>query len=116
MNYRDINRRDIIRASLGSIAVAATGGVGPAWAADWPTKAVKVVVPYGPGSATDLVPRTVFDAVATNVKQNIIIENRPAGGTTVGTSSVAKSDPDGYTRSEERRVGKECRSRWSPYH
>jgi tripartite-type tricarboxylate transporter receptor subunit TctC len=49
------------------------------------------------GSATDLVPRTVFDAVATNVKQTIIIENRPAGGTTVGTSSVAKSDPDGYT-------------------
>ena len=97
MNPRDINRREIIRSGLGSIAVAATGGIGPAWAADWPTKAVKVVVPYGPGSATDLVPRTVFDAVATNVKQNIIIENRPAGGTTVGTNSVAKSDPDGYT-------------------
>ena len=97
MSYRDINRRDIIRAGLGSIAVAATGGVGPARAADWPTKTVKVVVPYGPGSATDLVPRTVFDAVAAQVGQSIIVENRPGGGTTIGASAVAKSDPDGYT-------------------
>ena len=97
MNYRNINRRDIINAGLGSIAVAATGGIGPARAADWPTKTVKVVVPYGPGSATDLIPRTVFDTVAARVGQSIIVENRPGGGTTIGASAVAKSDPDGHT-------------------
>jgi tripartite-type tricarboxylate transporter receptor subunit TctC len=95
-----MNRRKILKVGVGSFALASglSGfGADAARAADWPTKTVKVVVPYGPGSATDLVPRTVFDAVSAQVKQNIIIENRPAGGTTVGTSSVAKSDPDGYT-------------------
>jgi tripartite-type tricarboxylate transporter receptor subunit TctC len=95
-----MNRREIIKGGLGSMAVAAGWSAvvpHPAHAADWPTKTVKVVVPYGPGSATDLIPRTVFDTVANNTKQSIVIENRPAGGTTVGSSTVAKSDPDGYT-------------------
>ena len=94
-----MNRREVLKAGTGSLALAGLSVFGgkTARAADWPTKTVKVVVPYGPGSATDLVPRTVFDAVATNTKQSVVIENRPAGGTTVGSSTVAKSDPDGYT-------------------
>jgi tripartite-type tricarboxylate transporter receptor subunit TctC len=96
-----MNRREILKASLGSFAVATTGlsalGSGPARAADWPTKTIRVIVPYGPGSATDLVPRIVFEAVAAQVGQNIIVENRPGGGTTIGASAVAKSDPDGHT-------------------
>jgi tripartite-type tricarboxylate transporter receptor subunit TctC len=91
-----MNRREFVKAGAGSFALSGFA-LEFARAADWPTKAVKVVVPYGPGSATDLVPRTVFEAVAANVKQSIVIENRPAGGTTVGSSSVAKSDPDGHT-------------------
>jgi tripartite-type tricarboxylate transporter receptor subunit TctC len=63
----------------------------------WPTKPVRVIVPFSPGSATDLVPRTVFDQVAAQVGQTIIIDNRPGGGTTVGSSSVAKAEPDGHT-------------------
>jgi tripartite-type tricarboxylate transporter receptor subunit TctC len=96
-----MNRREVLKAGVGSIAVTATGwsALAPraAFAVEWPTKNVRVIVPYGPGSATDLVPRTVFEVVSAQVKQSIIIENRPAGGTTVGTSAVAKSDPDGYT-------------------
>jgi tripartite-type tricarboxylate transporter receptor subunit TctC len=96
-----MNRREVLKAGVGTFAVTMSGlsaiGSGPAWAADWPTKSMRVIVPYGPGSATDLIPRMVFEAVATQVKQSIIIENRPAGGTTVGTSAVAKSDPDGHT-------------------
>ncbi len=94
-----MDRREILKAGTGAIAFVGLSALGAniARAADWPAKTVKVVVPYGPGSATDLVPRTVFDAVSTNVKQSIVIENRPAGGTTVGSSTVAKSDPDGYT-------------------
>jgi tripartite-type tricarboxylate transporter receptor subunit TctC len=63
----------------------------------WPTKPVRVIVPFSPGSATDLVPRTVFDQVAAQVGQTIIIDNRPGGGTKVGSGTVAKAEPDGHT-------------------
>ncbi len=63
----------------------------------WPTKTVRIIVPFGPGSATDLVPRAVFEQVQQQVGQTFVIENRTGGGTTIGTSAVAKSDPDGYT-------------------
>jgi tripartite-type tricarboxylate transporter receptor subunit TctC len=63
----------------------------------WPTKPIHIIVPFAPGSATDIVPRTVFDQVSRQVGQPIIIENRAGGGTTIGTGAVAKADPDGYT-------------------
>ena len=63
----------------------------------WPTKRVQIIVPFSPGSATDLLPRTVFEHVAANVGQTIIIENRPGGGGAIGVSAVAKADPDGHT-------------------
>jgi tripartite-type tricarboxylate transporter receptor subunit TctC len=63
----------------------------------WPTKRVQVIVPFSPGSATDLLPRTVFEHVAAKVGQTFIIENRPGGGGAMGVSAVAKADPDGYT-------------------
>src|SRR5258705_640433 len=63
----------------------------------WPSKRVSVIVPFAPGSATDLLPRTVFEHVAANVGQAIIIENRPGGGGAIGVSAVAKADPDGHT-------------------
>ena len=91
-----MNRRDVLKAGF----VAATAGlpfIGAAQALDWPTKAVRVVVPYAPGSATDLIPRTVFEQVGRQLGQSFIIENRPGGGTTVGSAQVKNSDPDGYT-------------------
>jgi tripartite-type tricarboxylate transporter receptor subunit TctC len=69
----------------------------PVLGQNWPTKPVRVIVPFSPGSATDLVPRTVFDHVAAKVGQTIIIENRTGGGTTVGAAAVAKAEPDGHT-------------------
>jgi tripartite-type tricarboxylate transporter receptor subunit TctC len=63
----------------------------------WPTKRVTVVVPFAPGSATDLLPRTVFEQVAAKVGQPIIIENRPGGGGAIGVNAVAKAEPDGHT-------------------
>src|SRR5438552_15817707 len=78
-------------------ALLALAAAGPAPAQVWPTKPIPIVVPYAPGSATDVVPRTVFDQVSRQVGQPIIIDNRPGGGTTLGTNAVAKSDPDGYT-------------------
>ena len=66
-------------------------------AQSWPSKRVSVVVPFAPGSATDLLPRTIFEHVAAKVGQPIIIENRPGGGGAIGVGAVAKAEPDGHT-------------------
>ena len=94
-----MNRREILKAGTGSIAALAVGlpGIGPARAAEWPTKQIRVVVPYAAGSATDLIPRTVLDQVGRQVGQSFVVENRPGGGTTLGTAQVKQSEPDGYT-------------------
>lgn len=96
-------------AALAAIAATASVGmmIGPLTAETsapqtsaakiWPTKRVQVVVPFAPGSATDLLPRTVFEHVAASVGQAIIIENRPGGGGAIGVGAVAKADPDGHT-------------------
>ncbi len=54
-------------------------------------------MPFTPGSATDIMGRTVGDRVAANLGQPVIVENRPGAGGTIGTGMVAKSPPDGYT-------------------
>ncbi len=69
----------------------------PAASQSWPTKPVRIIVPFGAGSATDLVPRALFEQVQQQVGQTFVVENRPGGGTTTGTMAVAKSDPDGHT-------------------
>ncbi|MEA2867223.1 MAG: hypothetical protein QOE39_1938 [Bradyrhizobium sp.] len=63
----------------------------------WPSRTVKAVIPFGAGSATDVVPRLVFDRLAAELGQPIVIENRTGAGGTLGTAAVAKADPDGYT-------------------
>ena len=63
----------------------------------WPAKPIRIVVPYTAGSATDIVPRTVFATVEKRLGQPIIVENRPGGASTIGTAAVAKAAPDGYT-------------------
>jgi tripartite-type tricarboxylate transporter receptor subunit TctC len=64
---------------------------------NWPTKPIKAVNPFGAGSAGDVVPRLFFERLSTELGQPIVIENRVGAGGSVGTSAVAKSDPDGYT-------------------
>jgi tripartite-type tricarboxylate transporter receptor subunit TctC len=88
-------RRAALALAAGS--VVATAAHAPAQAQVWPTKRVQVVVPFSPGSATDLLPRTVFEHVSAKVGQTIIIENRPGGGGAIGVSAVAKAEPDGHT-------------------
>src|SRR5262249_24813922 len=63
----------------------------------WPTKRVQVIVPFAPGSATDLLPRMVFEQVAANVGQTIIIENRPGRGGATRGRAAAKAEADGHT-------------------
>src|SRR5439155_27336341 len=87
----------VLGACCVAIAAGALAAGDFAFGQSWPTKPVRVIVPFSPGSATDLVPRTVFDQVAAQVGQTIIIDNRPGGGTTLGSGTVAKAEPDGHT-------------------
>src|SRR6201995_2947421 len=68
-----------------------------AYAEDWPSHLIKATIPFGAGSATDVVPRLVFDRLAAELGQPIVIENRPGAGGTLGTAMVGKADPDGYS-------------------
>ncbi len=69
----------------------------PALAQEWPTRNISVIVPLGAGSASDVITRLVMDQVAKQVGQNVIVENRPGAGGTIGANVVAKARPDGYT-------------------
>jgi tripartite-type tricarboxylate transporter receptor subunit TctC len=69
----------------------------PALASTWPAKPIRVVVPVAPGSTVDIVPRLVFEQLSLQLAQNIIVDNRPGAGTTIGSALVAKSAPDGHT-------------------
>jgi len=63
----------------------------------YPAKAIRVVVPYAPGGATDLTARLVGQKMQEAMKQNVLVDNRPGAGGVIGTDIVAKAAPDGYT-------------------
>jgi tripartite-type tricarboxylate transporter receptor subunit TctC len=63
----------------------------------WPNRPIRLVVPFGPGGGTDITVRLLAPKLASLLGQNVIVENRPGAGSTLGTDFVAKSAPDGYT-------------------
>ena len=78
-----------------TVALACTAG--SAFAQNYPTKALRLVVPFLAGGSTDIVGRTVAQKLSEMWGQPVVVDNRPGGGTTIGTDAVAKSAPDGYT-------------------
>ena len=82
---------------LGAVAIA--GGVlsAPLHAQDYPSRPVRVVVPYPPGGATDVTARVVSEKATSPLGQPIIVENRPGAGSQLGTELAARAAPDGYT-------------------
>lgn len=65
--------------------------------ADYPQRAVRLVVPYAAGGGTDVLVRVVAKAMATHLGQPIVVDNKPGGGTSIGAAEVARAAPDGYT-------------------
>lgn len=81
---------------LGAFILATVFATNAALAA-FPERPVKIIVPFAPGGGTDLVARTLGIVMAQELGQPIVIDNKPGGGTIIGTDALAKSPPDGYT-------------------
>ena len=79
-----------------TIVAAALLAASAAQADSWPSRLIKATIPFGAGSAADVVPRLVFDRLSAELGQAIVVENRPGAGGTIGTASIAKADADGY--------------------
>jgi tripartite-type tricarboxylate transporter receptor subunit TctC len=69
----------------------------PVWGQGYPSKPVRVIIPYPPGSTPDIVGRTASDRLQKALGQPFVVENRTGAGGNIGTDAVAKSAPDGYT-------------------
>jgi tripartite-type tricarboxylate transporter receptor subunit TctC len=80
-----------------SVGAAALLICAVAQAQSFPTHALRVIVPQPPGGGFDTVARTIAEPFAAQLGQPVVVENRPGGGTLIGTEAVAKAEPDGYT-------------------
>jgi tripartite-type tricarboxylate transporter receptor subunit TctC len=69
----------------------------PSWSQSYPSRPVKIIVPYGVGGSADVYARYLAAKMQESLGQPVVTENRPGGGSIVGTDVVAKSEPDGYT-------------------
>jgi tripartite-type tricarboxylate transporter receptor subunit TctC len=66
-------------------------------AADYPTRPIKLVVPYAAGGPTDVLVRMVGDYLSRDLKQTVVVENKAGAQGAIGAEAVARSEPDGYT-------------------
>ena len=83
---------------IGMLTLAGLAGF-TSWsnAQNYPNRAIRIIVPLGPGGGTDLVTRIVSQQLSEQLGSQVIVENRPGGGTVIGTEAIARAAPDGYT-------------------
>ena len=84
----------LLRAALAALALAS---IQPASAQDYPSRQVRLIVPFGAGGPADVYARVIAQHLSEELKQTFIVEDRPGAGSIIGTDAVAKSAPDGYT-------------------
>jgi len=86
------------RQFLAAVAASSAAAASPlAMAQEWPANPVRWVVPYPPGGGTDVLARTVAEAMRKTLNQTIVVDNRPGASTNIGGQIVASAKPDGYT-------------------
>jgi|SRR3954465_961210 tripartite-type tricarboxylate transporter receptor subunit TctC len=66
-------------------------------AQEWPTKPLRLIVPFAPGGVTDNAARVIAEPLGTRLRQQVVVENRPGAGGNVGSQSAAQAEPDGHT-------------------
>jgi tripartite-type tricarboxylate transporter receptor subunit TctC len=84
-----------MKTTLAACALALTSGAAMAQA--YPARPIKFLVPFSAGSGTDIIARTVGEAMSKNIQQPVIVENKPGAGGTIAAAQVARAEPDGYT-------------------
>ena len=89
----DFSRRGVLRAA---VLIATVAACGTAFAA-WPEKPIRLVVPFPPGGASDIVARVVGEQIARKLGQPVLVDNRPGAGGSIGGTAVATALSDGYT-------------------
>ena len=99
MNFIQLNRRLalVTIAQATGVAIALTTGSTSLAQTAWPTKPVRIVVPFAPGGTTDILARALAPELSKALGQNFVVENRAGAGGNVGADAVAKSPADGYT-------------------
>ena len=97
MTDRTMWLRLALSSALAVTSALAFGAFTGAQAQNYPSKPVRLVLPYAPGGIIDYVGRTLAQKLTENLGQPVVAENRPGGGGVLGTDSVARSAPDGYT-------------------
>src|SRR5262249_8976313 len=80
-----------------SIALSCALAAGGTFAQSWPSKPVRVIVPFAPGGTADTLGRLVTTQLSASLKETFVVENRGGAGGVVGSELVAKAAPDGYT-------------------
>ena len=88
-----MQRRTLVATS----AALCLGAGSAAWAQTYPSKPVRLVVPFAPGGTTDIVARVVSEKINAALGQTMIVENKAGGGGSVGANEIAKAAPDGYS-------------------
>ncbi len=90
-----MKRRHLLAATVASAGLITTSWASRAQA--FPDKPIRFVVPYAPGGATDTSARIAAEYLSNKLGQQVMVDNKPGGGTIIGTEIVAKAKPDGYT-------------------
>lgn len=90
-----LTRRQHLRLLGAALATPALPRIARAQA--WPSKPIRAIVPFTAGSTIDIVARIVLDPLSQQLGQSVVVENRGGAGGTIGTATVARADPDGYT-------------------
>ena len=88
-------RRQFLRLAAGAAALPAVSRI--AWAQTYPSRPVRIIVPYAPGGAPDIVARVMAQWLSERLAQSFVIENRPGAGGNIGTEAAVRAAPDGYT-------------------
>src|SRR5215475_1562036 len=80
-----------------SLLLVLVAGTEPSAAQGWPTKPVRIIVPFGPGATPDIVARLLAEHLQTKLKQTFVVENKPGASGNLGTEAVVRAEPDGAT-------------------
>ena len=98
MKQNKLSIKQICTALIVTIGIALTSAQAHAQATDtYPTKAIKLVVPFAPGGVTDTSGRIVAEGLSKRLGQQVIVENKPGASGNIGAQQVATATPDGYT-------------------